>query len=225
MMKTVRRTDGAIGGRVCGKQLTATDAFCRICLEASQAERVRTLPRNKFLACVALPVLFLGSCSALLPLGMNIAEPMTHVPLGVSTARFPIVIITRGTPYVDLLTDPHRVPSLPHHASYLIPEGEVDSVEAAINAVHPPGAEGGWVLRVQRLGPARQRIELVWMNDGFVGGVYEARPRSIKPLHRKITGPGFAFVFGGIALATNVAIWSILLFGVRWWRGRAATRI
>jgi hypothetical protein len=71
---------------------------------------------------------------------------------------------------------------------------------------------------VRRLAPQRQHIELYWMSDGYSGGAYEATAASFIPRYRKITGPGFAFVFGGIAILINTAIWMAGALAFRWWR-------
>ncbi|MBV9496835.1 MAG: hypothetical protein JOZ54_21515 [Acidobacteria bacterium] len=138
--------------------------------------------------------------------------------------RFPVIVMARGGPRVRLLTDPRRPPSLPSDASYLIPMGVDESVQTALNATPRVGVEGGWVLRVRRLTPTLQHIDLVWMDDGYKGGVYEATPRSIRPLYRKFTGPGFAFIFGGVALLINAAMWAVPLLGILWWRRKRRPR-
>ena len=212
---------------VCGDPLEPADKFCRICLEPRRQPRRRILPRNRLLSCILLPLLFVGTCSALIPLGMTIADPMTNISLqAASQRRFPVLVMTGDTLRVELLQDLRRIPSLPAGSSYLVPRGREKAVEAALNASHPPGTEGIWVLRVRQISRARQRIELFWMNDGYVGGAYEATQTSIAPLHRKMTGPGFAFIFGGVALLINIAMWSVLWFGIRAWaRYRRQTRM
>lgn len=207
---------------VCGDPLESTDKFCRICLEPRRQPRRRILPRNRLLSCVLLPLLFAGTCSALVPLGMTIADPMTNISLqAVPQRRFPVLVMTDDTPRVELLQDLRQIPTLPAGSSYLVPRGREKAVEAALNANHPPGIEGIWVLRVRPISRERQRIELFWMNDGYVGGAYEATQTSISPLHRKMTGPGFAFIFGGVALLINTAMWSAVLFAFRWYRERS----
>lgn len=220
-MESARGADGGLKCRVCGEQLAVTDRACPICLEPRRRQAARRLRRNQLLAWVVLPILFLGSCTAFLPLGRDIADPMTHMAVErLPEMRFPLVVIARGAPRVLLLTDPHRLPALPPDASYLIPEGADQSVETALNASLRAGTEGGWVLRVRRRTPTEQRIDLVWMNDGYAGGVYEATATTIRPLYRKFTGPGFAFLFGGVALVLNAALWTVLLVGIRWWLRR-----
>ncbi|MCU1227650.1 MAG: hypothetical protein JWO97_534 [Acidobacteria bacterium] len=72
-----------------------------------------------------------------------------------------------------------------------------------------------WVLNVKRIGPERQRIELYWMNDGYRGGAYEATATSIAPLYRKLAGPLFAAVFGGLATLMSAALWLLIGFLLR----------
>lgn len=45
------------------------------------------------------------------------------------------------------------------------------------------------------------------MGDGYWGGGYEVTHNTITPLYRKLTGPAFAFIFGGLALAMNGVLW------------------
>jgi hypothetical protein len=67
---------------------------------------------------------------------------------------------------------------------------------------------------------------LCLVNDGYFGSVYEATATTIRPMYRKITGPGFAFVFGGLALLMNTALWIAIALLVRYlpkklWRVRS----
>ena len=170
-------------------------------------------------AFVLLPLLFIGSCGALLPAGMRIADPMTHKRVDLLNRPFPVLVMTGGVPRVQRIEDLRRVPKLPPGSSYLVPAGQDDVIEMQLNEHLPPLAEGGWVLRVRRLTPQRQHIELYWMNDGYSGGAYEATASSFSPRYRKITGPGFAFVFGGVALLINLMIWTVVTVAIGWgWR-------
>jgi hypothetical protein len=170
-------------------------------------------PARRVVVFVLLPILFAGSCTALLPVGMSIAEPMSHWPVDVvHAAPFPVVIMTAGVPRVHVVRDVRHMPILPAGSSYLIPPGKDEVVEAAL---------GGWILTVRRLTPERQLIDLYWMDDGYSGGGYEATASSVSLRYRKVTGPGFAFVFGGIALSINLVLWRAAIYGVRRWRLRA----
>lgn len=194
---------------MCGERLERKKGtLCPICLELQdQRKRRRMPPRRRVIAVVLLPILFAGSCTALLPIGIAIAEPMTHRP--VDTAHrvpFPVVIMTAGDPRVHSVPDVRHMPILPAGSSYLIPPGKDEVVEDAL---------GGWVLTVDRVAPGRQHIDLYWMDDGFRGGGYEATASSVVPRYRKVTGPGFALVFGGIALAMNLILWFAVIRGVR----------
>lgn len=148
---------------------------------------------------------------------MRIADPMTHVRVDLLDRPFPVVVMTGGVPRVQRIQDFRRVPMLPSGSSYLIPEGQDDVIQTQLNEHLPPHVDGGWVLRVRQLTPQRQHIELFWMNDGFSGGVYEATASSFLPRYRKMTGPGFAFVFGGIAYLINVVMWAVIALAIRWW--------
>jgi hypothetical protein len=178
-------------------------------------------PSRRRLAWVLLPILFVGSCAALLPVGMTIADPITHRPLyAFPGAPFPVVITTGGVPRVHFIQDVRHTPTLPAGSSYLIPSGEDKHLQDELNARRRAGADGGWVLRVHRVAPRRQHIELYWMSDGYSGGGYEATASSISPRYRKLTGPGFAFIFGGITLVMNLVLWSAAIAGIRWWFDR-----
>ena len=204
---------------ICGERLAPAGDECRICLEPrARRRRLRASWPRRGVTYVLLPLLFLGSCTALLPVGMRIADPMTHVRVDLLDRPFPVLVMTGGVPRVQRVRDLRRVPVLPSGSSYLIPAGQDDVIQTQLNEDLPPHAEGGWVLRVRRLTPQRQHIELYWMNDGYSGGAYEATASSFFPRYRKMTGPGFAFVFGGIAFLLNLLIWSVLILAVRWWR-------
>jgi hypothetical protein len=118
------------------------------------------------------------------------------------------------------IDDLRHVPKLPPGSSYLIPSSKDEMIEKQLNESLPPHTDGGWVLEVRRLAPQRQHIEFYWREDGYSGGAYEATASSFIPRYRKMTGPGFAFVFGGIAILINIAIWTIGALVLRW----AATR-
>lgn len=139
---------------------------------------------------------------------------MTNVPIRVvPSMRFPVVVMTGSSARVQFLDDLHRIPALPATSTYLI--ASPSSAETQLNAQRPPEAEGIWVLKVRPIAPGRQKIELYSMNDGYRGGAYEATRTTMRPLYYKITGPGFAFVFGGIALLFDVVVWWAVLVGIR----------
>src|ERR1043166_4618355 len=165
---------------VCGEHFAPNARFCRICLEPRIPRHL--LPRNTRLACILLPLAFVGTCFALLPLGSNLADPITNASLeSAPDMRFPVLVMTGETARVQLLQDLRRIPKLPTGSSYLVPRGREKAVQAAINANRSAGIEGGWVLRVRPMTPERQRIELFWMNDGYRGLVYEATRTTISP--------------------------------------------
>jgi hypothetical protein len=168
---------------------------------------------------VIVPLLFLGSCTALLPLARRIADPRTHVPVErLPEGQFPVVVFRGDAARVEFLRDLRHLPELDAHSSYLVPAAKEEAVQRALNDRVPPHADGMWVLDVRQLAPDRQHIELYWMQDGYAGGGYEATRRTIAPRYRKITGPGFAFVFGGVAVLINVGIWGAILLAMRWWQ-------
>jgi hypothetical protein len=149
---------------------------------------------------------------------------MTHRPV-VTTAfhePFPVVVVKGEEAWVEMMDDPERVPPPPPGASYLVPPARVRSVERYLREHDTVHRKSAWVLRVTPLDAARQRTELFLMGDGYWGGVYEAAPSAVRPLYRKVTGPGFAFVFGPAAFALNCVAWGLVAAGARWYRRRAA---
>jgi hypothetical protein len=158
-------------------------------------------------------LLFLGTCAALFPLAIRVADPMTHLPV---TSRpgvpFPVLVIDGGVPAI-VTVDPGAVPPLPRGASYLVPRGREAEVERRLNAGDT--RDGSWRLRVEHLGPARQHIELYWISDGYFGGAYEATATAIVPRYRKLTGAGFAFIVLATATGMALLVWVPLLVLLR----------
>jgi len=205
--------------RTCGEHHAWDAGICSVCLEPrTEWRRIGALPWHRGLWWLLLSLLFMSSCTALLPVGMEIADPMTHKRVEISSdLRFPVVVMTGDAPRIHLIDDMRRLPELSPGSSYLIPAGKDKAVERSLNEKLPRHADGGWVLRVERVAPHRQHIELFWMNDGYSGGGYEATPSSFLPRYRMSTGPGFAFIFGGIAIAINLGLWSIVGLSIWWW--------
>lgn len=194
---------------LCGEPL-AQDPRCSICLEPRAEARPSFLGRSRWWLRLSLFMLFVATSAALLRVSVRIADPMTHVSLHAVQSPFPIILISRGS-HSDLLliNDIDNPPPAPAGCSYLIPSGDEQAVVDSLNRRLPHEAEGTWVVRVERPAAGRQRMELYYMADGYSGGVYDATERSVRPLYRKITGPGFAFVFGGLALLLNSGVWFI----------------
>jgi hypothetical protein len=174
---------------------------------------------------VLVPVAFLGSCVSMIPVATQLTDSMTLAPVDQAYSfPFPILVIRGTEASVEEIDHPHDIPPPPVGASYLVPGGQAKAVERYLrehDSIHPKSA---WVLRVAPTSSERQRIELFLMGDGYWGGVYEATATSIAPLYRRITGPGYAFVFGPLALGLNVALWGVLavsIWGIRRYR-RAA---
>lgn len=155
-----------------------------------------------------LPIAFIGSCFALLPPAVRLADPMTHLPLdGLPGQPFPVLVVERDQARVLMIEDLRRVPPLPDGATYLVPGGSETAFRKQLEEQAPRDRDVAWVLQVERLAPDRQRIELYLMGDGYWGGGYEVTHNTITPLYRKLTGPAFAFIFGGLALAMNGVLW------------------
>lgn len=157
------------------------------------------LRRWRFLLLV---LLFFGTCTALAPVAVRVADPMTHVPLRGIDLPFPVAVMTAGRPHVLYIKDVMHPPP----GSYLLPTGHDEAIVAALNALGPPDAEGTWVVHVERIDAGRERVELYFMHDGYSGGVYEATATSVRPLYRKFTGPGFGIVCGGLAILASACL-------------------
>lgn len=158
---------------------------------------------------VILPVLFLATCAGLLRPAAKIADPITNVaPDRVQDTRFPVLIMKDGGHRILIVDASQPIPALPPGSSYLVPLSAEKTVERALQAK-------SWRLRVERLAPDRQRIEIDHVDDGYRGAAYEATASSLKLRHLKITGPGFAFVSGGLALLMNLALWGVGALALR----------
>ena len=160
-------------------------------------------------------VLFLGSCVGFLRPAAKLADPMTHWPVDHQNLRgpFPVVVVRENEAWVEQPNDPHSVPPPPPGASYLIPLDRVRDIERYLrdhDAVHK---ESDWFLNVTSLSPDRQKVELILLGDGYWGGVYEATATTVSPLYRKVTGPGFSFIVGCLAILMNVAAWVLVVAG------------
>lgn len=152
---------------------------------------------------VLLLILFGIGLYASLPLGVRIAEPMTHMPIGeLPEMPFPILVMRGSTPAVVLVRELRQLQPLPAGSSYLIETDRISTVQREL------ARQGQWTLTVRSIGADRERIELYWTDDGYNGGVYEATPTTIVPLYRKYTGPGFALVVGGVAFAIAAFAWA-----------------
>ena len=164
---------------------------------------------------VLVPVAFLGSCIVLIPVATQLTDSMTHAPVD-QTDSFPFpILVVRGTEAsVEEIDDPHNIPAPPPGVSFLVPPGQVDVVERYLRAHDTTYHKNSWVLRVTPISSERQRIELFLMGDGYWGGVYEATATSVTPLYRKITGPGYAFVFGPLTLGLNIVLWGVVVAGI-----------
>lgn len=173
-------------------------------------------PSNRVLLRILLALAFLGSCTGLLRPAARLADPLARVSVDkLQGSPFPVLIVERDRGVVEVLRDTSKAPVLRPGQSFLIPPDRRDALLRDIDQMRRPGAEGGWELNVRDLGPGKQHIELYWVNDGYIGGAYEATSDSIRPLYRKITGPGFASIFGGLALLLNVLGWGVALLLVR----------
>jgi hypothetical protein len=165
------------------------------------------------------PLLFLGSCAGLVPIGMRLADPMTLSPLGsASQAPFPVLVVAGRDSHV-LWLKVGETPPPPPGATYLVPLETTTEITAALQKSEGPQAEGTWILNAEPLAADRQRIELYWLADGYSGGIYEATATAVRPLARKLTGPGFVFVGAGVALGLNVVLWGLIFALARRWSG------
>jgi hypothetical protein len=172
-------------------------------------------------------MVFMGSCVAFLPVANRRTDPITRYPIGQDSrlcCPFPVLVVVGGEPRLLELTDPSKVPPLPAGATYLVPDGKDAAFQRELNRDPHAWRDARWVLNVRRLSPGHQRIELYLMGDGFAGGVYEATATSVTLLYRKITGPGYTFIVGLLALLMNAAVWGLVRVIVLVRRRRRASR-
>jgi hypothetical protein len=165
---------------------------------------------------ILLPLLFIATCTPLVRPAMKIADSRTNVPLDALDGAFPILIVRERAAHVSFLQGLGAIPPLPPGSSYLVPAHRERAITGGLRA-------HSLVLRVKRLAADRQQLELYRMDDGYYGGTYEATATAVKPLHRKITGPGFAFLAGGIAILLNAAVWTVTALAVVLFRRARAT--
>jgi hypothetical protein len=170
------------------------------------------------------PVAFMTSCVGFIPPALRLADPMTHRSVDQENRHGPFPVVVNGDQaWVAMPEDPQNVPPPPSGASYLVPLERTRSIEQYLRDHDTEHRKSGWVLRARALSAHHQRIELFLMGDGYWGGAYEATSTTISPLYRKITGPGFALIFGPLALVLNSVAWAIVGGGI--WlfrRGRHA---
>jgi hypothetical protein len=163
-----------------------------------------------------LPLAFLGSCVGLLEPARRLADPMTHKPVDDrSSGPFPVLVVSADTAKVNMVENPGDIPPPPSGTSYLVPPEKASYFERYIREHDAPLTDSNWVLRVFPLSSDHQRIELFLMGDGYRGGVYDATSKSVTPLFRKTTGPGFALIVGPLAFLLNCVVWG-LVGGVVW---------
>ena len=179
-----------------------------LALALYKATKVRV--KRSLLVGVLVPLAFLGSCVALIPPAFRLADPLTHRPVETHSAEpFPVLVVHGDQARVLMLDDLRSIPPLPAGATYLVPQGKEAAFQRDLYAQAPPGVDSSWVLRVKPSAADRQRIELYLMGDGYWGGAYDATHSTVTPRYRKTTGPGFAFIAGSVALATNMGLWAI----------------
>ena len=170
-------------------------------------------PVLKVLAFAALLV-------ACIPLGVWIADPLTHRPLTWKDGRgFPILVVRGQTARLGYLRDSINSAALQPGETYLIPVSQRQAFERQLFETD----RRGWVLKIAGHGPTSQHVELFTLNNGYWGGVYVATSSAVEPLYWKHTGPGFAFIFGGIATLIASAIWVACKEGIPWARKALST--
>ncbi len=177
------------------------------------------------LGCILL-VAFMASCAGFLQPALQLADPLTHRPIEHDSrgGGFPVVVVHGDQAWVAMPEDPWNIPPPPTGASYLVPLDRTASIEQYLRENDTEHRDSGWVLRVEALSANRQRIELFLMGDGYWGGVYEATSTAVTPLYRKVTGPGFALIFGPLSFLLNSVAW-VIVGGCFWlFRGRSAAR-
>lgn len=203
--------------RVCGDPLGVGARSCAICLEPVGRAPLR-MSRGTLLRSLAAAAVFFATTTFFIAPAARLADPMTLIDVrALPGYRFPIVVVTAGVPHVALERDPWHIAPPPRGSSYFVNPAHAAELQRALNAAPPP-PDGGWRLRVEELGLKRERIELTFVHDGYDGSIYEATPTSIRPLQRRLTGPGFAILVGDCALAMNAVVWIVAVIA-RWMIG------
>ncbi len=173
------------------------------------------------IACAA----FVATNAAFLPVSLRLTDQFTHCPVGPLGRGnpFPILVLDERHATVKMIERAEDFGTLP--GSYVVPPGREAAVLTDIRQQDEGlSLDATWTLKVRRSSANRQRIELVRMGDGLWGGVYDATPNGVTPLYRKVTGPGFAFIFGGLGLVLSCCCWGCGWMLVRAWRSRPARR-
>ena len=156
---------------------------------------------------------FAVTVAASIPLGVRIAEPLTHLPPTWKDGRgFPVLVLRGNTVRIAYLRDSSNSATLRPGETYLVPLSQ----QAAIAKQLFETDGRSWVLNVSSHSPTSQRVELFILNDGYWGGGYLATSTAVDPLYWKITGPGFTMIFGGIAVAIAAGLWVVSGAGFKW---------
>ncbi len=166
-------------------------------------------------------VAFLATLFEFLPLSVRLTDRFTHFPVAPLTQEnpFPILVLRGRHATVQMIERAEDFGSV--QGSCLVPADREEAVLAEIRQQDEGRTiDATWALEIRRLSANRQRIEFFRMGDGFWGGVYEATPNGVTPLYRKLAGPEFAFIFGGVALILNSCCWGCGWLIWRAWRNR-----
>ena len=159
------------------------------------------------------------SCAALVLPSFELAQPFTHLPVDRLSDPWRVVVIQGDKAWIQESADPWQVPPPPPGASFLVPPNRTKEIQRYLTD-HDDRLRKTWfwVLKVECIDDSRQRIELRSQGDGFRGGVYEATATTARPLYRKLTGPGFAWVAEVLALLINSLLWIVGYWIVGWLR-------
>jgi hypothetical protein len=158
---------------------------------------------------------------AFVPISDHLADPLfTHPYEEIPYFADPILLV--GLDHIEIRRVQHisEISPLQNNAAYSFnvpPEREAWVKQQVRNAPSPNPLKASWIIRIQQLGPERQRIQLELMGDGYEGIVYEARPQEIIPLGKRLAGPYSAFVSLEIQLLVWGGTWCIAwLASVQW---------
>jgi hypothetical protein len=152
-------------------------------------------------------LLLLVSFVGLFPLSVRIADPL-------ATRRFdPSVdarILLLWPDHIELrpVRSLSKISPRPADAEYtfLVPTERRAWVTSSLRN-DPHSGDASWIIHLKPLGPAKQRIQLELLGDGYCGIVYEATVDGIRPLGTRLAGPGFAVVILGVHLACWGGLW------------------
>jgi hypothetical protein len=163
----------------------------------------------------------LGTCAGLFRISIFLADPLVNRPFDPRWPG-PVLLVWPDRVEIRRVKRISEVSPRPPGAGYtfLVPAERRSSIERQVRDYPSPKSSASWLLKVKQETPASQRIQLELFGNGIGGMVYEARADSIVPLYSRLTGPGFAFIVGGVWVVLQIAVWLLWRTGAWLWGGR-----